>query len=106
MGPGQRIDAIVIGPPVGEYAIQTIPFQNQTWRAPDPAQQIATVIASGPQTFAKTGGTEILGQQVKGPRWIDEIRKTPIDRRRTLNYSRTDDRQVFMIDGHVMDENR
>jgi suppressor of ftsI len=106
MGPGQRIDAIVIGPPAGEYAVRTIPFQNQAWRAPDPAQQIATVITSGPQAFAQPGETEILGQQVKGARWIDEIRKTPIDRRRTLNYSRTDDRQVFMIDGHVMDENR
>jgi hypothetical protein len=32
-GPGQRIDAIVIGPPAGEYPMSTIPFQNQAWRA-------------------------------------------------------------------------
>lgn len=106
MGPGQRMDVIVIGPPGGEYAMRTIPFRNQGWKAPDPAQQIATVIASGAQTFAQAGEAEILGLQVKGAKWIDEIHKTPIDRRRTLNYSRTDDRQVFMIDGHAMDENR
>ena len=106
VGPGQRIDAIVIGPPAGEYAMQTIPFQNQAWRAPDPAQQIATVVASGTQASAQAAEIEILGQQVQGTRWIDEVRKTPIARRRTLSYSRTDDRQMFMIDGQVMDENR
>jgi FtsP/CotA-like multicopper oxidase with cupredoxin domain len=49
---------------------------------------------------------EIMRQRVQVPRWIDEIRTTPIARRRTLKYSRTEDRKVFMIDGHVMDENR
>jgi suppressor of ftsI len=106
VGPGQRIDAIVIGPPAGEYAVRTIPFQNQAWRAPDPAQQIATIAASGTQALAQANEAEILRQQVLGARWIDEIRNTPIARRRTLNYSRTEDRQVFMIDGHVMDEHR
>jgi len=106
VGPGQRIDAIVIGPPAGEYAVRTIPFQNQAWRAPDPAQQIATIAASGTQALAQANEAEILRQQVLGARWIEEIRNTPIARRRTLNYSRTEDRQVFMIDGHVMDEHR
>jgi FtsP/CotA-like multicopper oxidase with cupredoxin domain len=106
IGPGQRIEAIVIGPAAGEYAMRTIPFQNEAWRPPDPAQQIATVVTSGVQASARANEAEILHQQVQGTRWIDEIRKTPIARRRTLNYSRTDDRQVFMIDGHVMDENR
>jgi FtsP/CotA-like multicopper oxidase with cupredoxin domain len=47
VGPGQRIDAIVIGPPAGEYPVRTIPFQNQAWKAPDPVQQLATIVASG-----------------------------------------------------------
>lgn len=106
VGPGQRIDAIVIGPPAGEYAMRTLPFQNQAWKRPDPAQQIATIVASGAQAAAQAGEAEILGQRVQGMRWIDEIRRTPIARRRTLDYSRTDDRQMFMIDGHVMDEDR
>ena len=104
VGPGQRIDAIVIGPPVGEYSMSTVPFQNQAWRAPDPAQQIATIVASGASSPAEDA--EIMRQRVQAARWIDEIRTTSIARRRTLNYSRTDDRKVFMIDGHVMDEDR
>jgi FtsP/CotA-like multicopper oxidase with cupredoxin domain len=43
---------------------------------------------------------------VRGAQWIDDIRAAPIARRRMLNYSRTDDRQTFMIDGRVMDEDR
>jgi FtsP/CotA-like multicopper oxidase with cupredoxin domain len=106
VGPGQRIEAIVIGPPAGEYPMRTIPFQNQAWKAPDPAQQMATIVASGPQATAPMNGAEIMSQRVQGARWIDEIRTAPIARRRTLNYSRTDDRKMFMINGRVMDEDR
>jgi suppressor of ftsI len=34
------------------------------------------------------------------------VRTSPIARRRVLEYSRTPDRKIFMIDGHVMDESR
>ncbi|MDB5419511.1 MAG: hypothetical protein JWP50_2930 [Phenylobacterium sp.] len=106
IGPGQRIDAIAIGPPAGEYAMRTIPFQNQAWNPPTPAEQIATIVASGGQASAGAREAQILGQRVQEARWIDEVRRTPIARRRTLNYSRTADRKMFMINGQVMDENR
>jgi FtsP/CotA-like multicopper oxidase with cupredoxin domain len=47
LGPGQRIDAIAIGPRPGEYAMGTIAFQNEAWRKPDPAQQLATIVSEG-----------------------------------------------------------
>jgi suppressor of ftsI len=106
LGPGQRIDTIAIGPPAGEHAMRTIPFQNQAWNPPAAAQQIATIVASGTQASAHLNVTAIMGQRVRDVRWIDEVRKTPIARRRTLNYSRTPDRKVFMISGEVMEENR
>lgn len=106
IGPGQRIDAIAIGPMAGEYAMRTIPFQNQAWNPLTPAEQIATIVASGSQASAQASETKVLGQQVQEARWIDEVRKTPIARRRTLTYSRTPDRKMFMINGEVMDPNR
>lgn len=106
LGPGERIDAIAIGPPAGEYAMRTISFQNQAWRKPDPAQQIATIVSSGATPARADGEAEVLHQRFKGPRWIDEVRSAPIAQARTLEYSRTPDRKVFMIDGHVMDDNR
>src|SRR5678816_2663147 len=47
IGPGERIDAIAVGPEAGEYAVATIPFQNEAWKKPDPAQLLATVGSSG-----------------------------------------------------------
>jgi FtsP/CotA-like multicopper oxidase with cupredoxin domain len=106
IGPGERIDALVIGPAAGEYAMQTVPFQNQAWRAPDPAQQIATIVASGGNGTPGVLESEIMGQRLKEPRWIGEVRAAPVAHHRALSYSRTEDRQIFMIDGRVMEENR
>jgi suppressor of ftsI len=106
MGPGQRYDVIFVGPPAGEYAMRTVSFQNEAWLAPEPAQQIATVVSSGPAVQASSMEAHVLAQKINGPRWIDEVRRAPIARRRTLDYSRTPDRKMFMIDGRTMDENR
>jgi suppressor of ftsI len=106
LGPGQRIDAIAIGPPAGQYEMRTISFQNEAWKAPDPVRQMATVVSGGSGAAAASAVTEVLGQRVVGARWIDDVRATPIARRRVLEYSRTPDRHMFMIDGRVMDENR
>ncbi len=106
LGPGQRVDAIAVGPPAGDYPIATISFQNEAWRKPDPAQQLATIRSSGAAPAAQISAAEILAQRVQGRRWIDEVRSSPIAHRRVLNYSRTADRKVFMINGRVIDENR
>jgi FtsP/CotA-like multicopper oxidase with cupredoxin domain len=106
IGPGERIDAIAVGPQPGEYAMRTIPFQNEAWKKPGPVQQLATIVSVGSGTARANTEAEVLGQRVEGARWIDEVRSTSIARRRTLEYSRTPDRHAFMINGRVMDENR
>jgi FtsP/CotA-like multicopper oxidase with cupredoxin domain len=105
VGPGERIEAIALGPDPGEYAMMTIPFQDQAWRKPFPAQQLATVISSG-SNGSRVDEAEILRQRVQGNAWIDEVRAAPIAHRRVLTYSRTPDRKVFMIDGRIMEEDR
>jgi len=106
VGPGQRIDAIAIGPHAGAYAMRTVSFQNQAWKKPDPPQQLATIMSDGPGRVARDTETDVLNQRVASARWFDEVRSAPIARRRTLVYSRTPDRRVFMIDDRVMEENR
>jgi suppressor of ftsI len=106
VGPGQRIDVIAIGPPAGEHAMRTIPFQNEAWKKPDPGQQIATIVSAGSGSVTANAEAEVLRQQMVGARWIDEVRTSPIARRRTLEYSRTADRHAFMINGRVMEEGR
>jgi suppressor of ftsI len=105
IGPGERIDAIAVGPPPGEYPVRTISFQNEAWRPPEPVLQLAVIISSGSSPNAALED-EILRQRVAGPKWIDDVHAASIARRRTLVYSRTADRKVFMIDGRVIDETR
>jgi suppressor of ftsI len=105
IGPGQRIDAVAIGPPAGEYAMGTLLFKNMAWRDPFPAQQIATIVSAG-SAASTNAEIEVLRQHIGRPRWIDEVRASTIARRRRLEYSKTEDRSVFMIDGRVMDDNR
>ena len=106
LGPGQRIDTIAIGPPAGEYIMRTISFKNEAWKKPAPPQQLAVIVSDGSGSAGLDAETEVLAQHVVGARWLDEVRSTPIARRRTLEYSRTPDRHVFMINGRVMDESR
>ena len=56
VGPGQRIDAIAIGPPAGEYAMRTISFQNQAWKRPDPPQQLATIVSDSVKKLPGSSG--------------------------------------------------
>ena len=105
IGPGERIEAIAVGPPAGEYVMRTIAFQNEAWRTPEAVRDLALIVSSGAAS-AGDAESEILRQRVEGARWIDEVRTAPIAHRRLLVYSRTSDRQVFMIDGRTTDENR
>jgi len=106
LGPGERVDVIAIGPRAGEYAMRTIPFQNEAWKKPEPSRPMATVVSGGSGASAAAAESHILRQRLAVPAWTDEVRSAPIARRRTLTYSKTEDRKVFMIDGHVMDEDR
>jgi len=106
IGPGERIDAIAIGPQPGEYPLRTISFQNEAWRPPEPILQLATIISGGSRAAGATPETDVMNQRLQGAQWADEVRTAPIARRRTLVYSRTPDRKVFMIDGRVMEEDR
>jgi len=106
LGPGERVDAIAIGPQSGEYAMSTIPFPNEAWKKPGPSQPLATIVSTGSGAPGLRAEGEILGQRLAGAAWTEEVRSARIARQRTLTYSSTADRKVFMIDGHVMEEDR
>ncbi len=106
IGPGERIDAIAVGPEPGEYAMRTIAFQNEAWRPPEKVRQLAVIMCSGSRTPGTDPENEVLRQRVAGAQWVDDVRAATIALRRMLVYSRTLDRKVFMIDGRVMEEDR
>jgi len=65
IGPGERIDAIAIGPATGEYAMRTISFQNEAWRTPEQSLQLATISTSGSSSNAAIED-EVVRQRVMG----------------------------------------
>jgi suppressor of ftsI len=105
MGPGERIDAIAIGPAAGEYEMRTVSFQNEAWRAPERSLQLATISSSGSSPNAGIEN-EVVRQRVIGSRRVDDVRAAPIARHRKLTYSRTLDRKMFLIDDRDVDEAR
>lgn len=106
LGPGERIDAIVVGPSSGEYALHTVSFQNEAWKEPGPSVKLATLRSRGTTASRANAEAHVLNQRLALPSWTDEVRSAPIARRRSLTYSRTEDRKAFMINGRVMDEQR
>ncbi|MBR0906699.1 multicopper oxidase domain-containing protein [Bradyrhizobium liaoningense] len=105
VGPGERVDAIAIGPPAGTYPLKTIPFRNEAWRAEEPSIPLAVVWSTGP---ARTTSVEavVLTQRIPDGGRIEEVRRADIAQHRTLLYSRTADRSAFLINGKVTDEAR
>ena len=106
LGPGERVDAIVVGPSSGEYALHTVSFQNEAWKEPAPSVRLATIRSRGTTASRANAEAHVVRQRLAQPSWTDEVRSAPIARRRSLTYSRTEDRKVFMINGRVMDEQR
>jgi suppressor of ftsI len=107
IGPGERIDAVAIGPEPGEYAMRTISFQNEAWRKPEPVQQLAAIVSAGSRASERDGEAELLRSHAdEAHPWIEEVRSAPVARSRTLQYSKTPDRHAFMIDGQVFNDDR
>jgi suppressor of ftsI len=74
IGPGERIDAIAIGPAPGEYPMRTVSFQNEAWRPPEPVLPLAVITSSGSTAPDAELENEVLRQRVVEPQWIDEVR--------------------------------
>jgi suppressor of ftsI len=104
-----------LGDGILEFVVSAMQYERRAlgspirgvWSAidPFPAQQIATIVSAG-SPATTNAETEVLRQRIDRPGWIDEVRASTIARRRRLEYSRTEDRSVFMIDGRVMEDDR
>lgn len=106
ISPGQRFDVIAIGPRAGRYTMSSVPFQNEAWLGLTPARAILTVASTGRGEPTPALAHTLRSQRVQGPRWLDEIRRARIARHRRLDFSRSADRTMFMIDARMMDDAR
>src|SRR5260221_12925269 len=97
LGPGQRVEAIAIGPAAGDYALATVPFQNEAWNPPTPARRLATLRSRGAGSPSDAAEAALLGLMVDDPdHLIGEVRRASITSRRNLGVSHTDDRPSLL----------
>ena len=106
LGPGSRIEAVVIGGPPGRYVFKSVSFPlEQVSRRSPSAIQASSCQRVRPRT-PPGWRSQVMAQTVNLPRYIDAVRSSPIARRRTMTFSRTADKTRFFINGQVFDENR
>jgi suppressor of ftsI len=106
LGPGQRVEAVVVGGEPGPHAFRSESFTLEVGRPPLPERSLGVVVSRGPPADVAANQKRIEEQTVHTGRFIDEIRGSPIARRRTFTFSRTEDRQKFFINGLLFDEGR
>ena len=105
LGPGQRVEAIVIGDRPGRYAVETVPFKFDVTAPALPRISLGTVVSQGPPTNVEAVASRIVGQHASGL-YVDAVRSSPIAHRRTFTFSRNPQKTRFFIDGKTFDEDR
>ncbi len=107
LGPGARVEAVVIGGAPGEHAFISKSFREDAEQPLTPERWLATVAVGGaPAEDAAAAESRVAGEKINGPRWIEAIRKSPIANRRTLTFTRNEARTQFFINGKMFDEAR
>ncbi len=106
LGPGQRIEAVVVGDLPGKYRFESVPFTLEEGRPPLPERDLGVVVSEGPPADVASAEARVAAQTVQVARYIDAVRRSPVARRRTMVFSRTPDRTKFFINGQLFDEHR
>jgi FtsP/CotA-like multicopper oxidase with cupredoxin domain len=106
LGPGGRIEAAVVGGRSGRYVFASTSFVMEEGRPPLPAHALGTVVSEGPAADVAAVASRVEAETVDHSRYIDVLRASPIARRRTMTFSRTEDRSKFFINQQQFDERR
>jgi FtsP/CotA-like multicopper oxidase with cupredoxin domain len=107
LGPGARVEAVVIGGAPGVHPFISKPFREDNEQPLTPERRLATVSVEGaPAGDATAAEARVAAEKINGPRWIEAIRKSPIANRRTFTFTRNEARTQFFINGKMFDEAR
>jgi suppressor of ftsI len=106
LGPGQRIEALIIGGAPGNYKFKSVSFPLGEGHPPLPERVLGVVESQGPPADIAAAEARVKSQTVNMERLIEAVKSSPIARRRTMTFSRTQDKTRFFINDKVFDENR
>lgn len=106
LGPGGRVDLVVVGGAPGRARLRSVPFLLEAERPPLPEHLLATVVSAGPAADVAAAEAGVAAQEVAVPRYIETVRASPIAQRRTFTFARNAERTAFTINGQQVDMSR
>jgi FtsP/CotA-like multicopper oxidase with cupredoxin domain len=105
LGPGQRVEAIVVCNQPGRHAVESVLFRFDVAAPPLPQVSLGTLVCKGPPASVDAVESRILDQRAHGL-YADAVRASPIAQRRTFAFSRNPEKTEFYINSQTFDENR
>jgi suppressor of ftsI len=106
LGPGQRFAAIVVGGKAGRYAFKSVAFKFDERQPSLPEVDLGRVDSEGPAADVAAAEAKVAAQRVNEPLYVEQVRSSPIARRRTFAFSVNSDKTAFMINDKVFDGKR
>jgi suppressor of ftsI len=104
LGPGQRVEVVVVGPTSGRYAFRSLPFVLEEGRPPLPEHILGVLVSSGPDADLAATQRSVEAARAPPSRAFEALRSSPATTQRTFVFTRSMDRMHFYINGKLFDE--
>ena len=98
VAPGERIEVLIQGGPVGDYALRSLAWGQDTDFQDQDEYPIATLVSAGPEQELAALPDELFP--------FEDLRQAKVDRRREVVFSETLDPFRLYIDGKTFDHDR
>jgi suppressor of ftsI len=104
LGPGQRVEVVVVGPASGRYAFRSVPLVLEEGRPPLPEHLLGVLVSSGPEADVGAIQRRVAAARARPSRALDSLRMSPTTTQRTFVFTRSMDRTQFYINGKLFGE--
>jgi FtsP/CotA-like multicopper oxidase with cupredoxin domain len=104
LGPGQRVELVVVGPPPGRYPFRSVPLVLEEGKPPLPEHLLGTVVSAGPPGDADAVARRIEAARAPPSPALVALRDAPVTARRAFVFTRSMDRMRFYINGKLFGE--
>jgi len=101
LGPGQRAEVVVVGPASGRYGFRSIPLVLEDGRPPLPEHLLGTLVSDGPAADVAAAQHRVAAARTRPTAAFEDLRTRPTTARRTLVFTRSEDRARFYINGKL-----
>jgi len=104
LGPGQRVEVVVVGPASGRHAFRSLPLVLEEGRPPLPEHLLGVLVSSGADADLAATQRRVEAARATPSQTFEALRSSPATTQRTFVFTRSMDRMHFYINGKLFDE--